>query len=144
MFSNVARAESEPGYQNRCHCGVLAPGLVDAERVGRKLAGAGLLLEGERAYEVLPWKRYHCGWSPANFAPVILDVLQSGITPRIGVLTTENGEVASADEFQRITVLPDAFASQTFDDAQVVYIVKPDRTPRPVVQRHGTRKRQRA
>ena len=116
-------------------------GLVeDSTRGGRELAATGHLFEGERLYLVWPWAQCHCGWSPVEFSRVILEALSSGATPWIGVVASWG----DPEWDERIKVHPDRFANGEFDDERVLYIVEPDRSPRPITHRHRPRKRRRA
>jgi hypothetical protein len=101
---------------------------------------AVLLFEGERVFVVEPWTRGHCGRSPADFSPVVLEALRSGASPWVGVVASEEDDLAGLAGVQRVTVRPDDFASRRFDDEGALYIVQPDRSPRPVTRRHGPRK----
>ena len=115
--------------------------LTEVHKVGHGLNAYGAAtIPGERLYLVNPWKMCHCGWSPAGFRTVVRDSLAAGASPWIGVLATE--ENADAPDLEgRVLVRPDDFATGKFDDADVRYIVEPDRTPRPITRRHGPRRR---
>lgn len=114
-------------------------GLLDDRKSQRVLRSMGVLGDGERLYLVRPWMDCHCGWSPANFAPVAQAAIRKGFARRVGVLASEHGTDLS--ESRRVKVLPDAFADGRFDEQDTLYLVEPDRSPRKVTPRHGPRRR---
>jgi hypothetical protein len=116
--------------------------LTELHKVGHGLAPWGATtIPGERLFMVNPWKMCHCGWSPAGFRAVVGDTLASRAAPWIGVLSTEEGDRDGPDLGSRAVLTPDDFASGRFDDADVLYMVEPDRTPQPISRRHGPRRR---
>jgi hypothetical protein len=114
---------------------------VDVGRLPRDLAAADVLAEGEHLYFVAPWNRCHCGWSPSDFAPVVLQALRRGATPWVGIAAFEAG--TSSGELERVRVRPEDFAAGSHDEQNVLYIVEPNRTPRPIETRRGPRRRRR-
>jgi hypothetical protein len=115
--------------------------LTVRHKVGRGIVEDGRRTDvtGERMYGVRPWKMCHCGWDASDFAPLMAEALEKRATPWIGVLTTEGAPELS----ERIRMEPSAFAALKDGDERqdVLYVVEPDRSPRPVHRRHGPRRR---
>jgi hypothetical protein len=114
--------------------------LTEEHKVGHGLEPWGTTnIPGERLYLVNPWKMCHCGWSPAGFRAVVRDTLTSGASPWIGVLASEETR-ESPELANRVVVGPDEFAAGSHDEEDVLYVVVRDRTPRPIIRRHGPRR----
>jgi hypothetical protein len=115
--------------------------LTVRHKVGRGIdEGCRTDVPGERMYGVRPWKMCHCGWDATDFAPLMAEALEKRATPWIGVLTTEEGERKLSE---RIWMELSAFAALKDGDERqdVLYVVEPDRSSRPVHRRHGPRRR---
>jgi hypothetical protein len=114
--------------------------LTVRHKVGRGIdEGCRTEVPGERMHGVRPWRMCHCGWDATDFAPLMAEALEKRATPWIGVLTTEGEPELS----ERIWMALSAFAALKDGDDRpdVLYVVEPDRSPRPVDRRHGPRRR---